>query len=74
VIHGATFQVAQTTALMFNDEKEQAIVLAASRHQRTYLFFGIVALGHKGASRPPAHVKDELGQMQASVNSITIPL
>jgi hypothetical protein len=72
LIHGVTFQVAQSSALVVSGAREQAIVLAASLHQRTYLFFGIVTIGHQGTSRPPTHVKDELVQVQASVNSITI--
>ncbi|MGH2411841.1 MAG: hypothetical protein ACRDGS_15990 [Chloroflexota bacterium] len=72
VIHGVRFQEDQTTSANVHGVKEAAMVIGASQHQRTYLFFGIVAL-----EKPAAHVRlrnaqGELTQIQASLDSITI--
>ncbi len=71
VIHGVPFQVAQATVLIVG-VKEQVVLLAASRHQRTYLFFGIVALAKQPNRPQPSHINEELEQLKASLSSITI--
>jgi hypothetical protein len=73
VIRGVTFQMGQTTATVLRGVQEMAIVLAASRHQRTYLFFGLVGLGVPAAHQVNPRAQQEIGQIQASFASITIP-
>jgi hypothetical protein len=72
VIHGVTFQVVQTTLLNVRGVKQTAIVLGASQHQRTYLFFGIVGLSKPSAHLKNSHAKEELAQVQAALSGITI--
>jgi hypothetical protein len=71
VIHHVTFQVGDTTRTI-GGISERAIVLAASVHQRTYLFFGIVVLGKPAAHIKAPNAKQELTQVQASFARITI--
>jgi hypothetical protein len=72
LIHGVTFQQAQTTLVYPNGVKQTAIVLGASQHQRTYLFFGLVGLGQPSAHLKNSHAKEELAQIQTSLAGITI--
>ena len=71
VIHGVTFQMARATFTV-NGVSELAMTLGASRHQRTYLFFGIVGLAKPAAHLQAPHGQEELGQLQASFASITL--
>jgi hypothetical protein len=72
VIHGVPFQVGQTTITTQQGVKELAMVLAASRHQRTFLFFGLVGLAVPAAHMVNPRAQQETGQIQASFASITI--
>jgi len=72
VIHGVTFQIDQTASGKVRGVKEAAMAIGASRHQRTYLFFGIVALEKPAVHARAPYAREELAQIQASFASITI--
>jgi len=72
VIHGVSFQEDQTTTAIVHGVKEAAIVIGASQHQRTYLFFGIVALEKPAAHSRAQNAQVEMAQIHASLDSITI--
>jgi hypothetical protein len=57
---------------MFMRRRAALVLVAASRHQRTYLFFGLVGLGVPAAHLVNPRAQQEVGQIQASFASITI--